>query len=155
MESNLQLPYHIVQTNDLTYKFIALSGVVYTAYFIDISESFGADSVYTFSFDAAGKTVKDERVRCTIVKILSDFFQLQQNSLIVVCETADHKEKARFKLFQKWYELTNGHRIEKVDIALDQDDYNLRSSLLIPEDHPHNHEIKDIYCGWAKSSTDK
>ena len=48
----MQLPYHIVQTDDLAYKFITQSGVVYAAYFIDISEAFGADHVYTFSFDA-------------------------------------------------------------------------------------------------------
>lgn len=155
MESNLQLPYHIVQIDDLAYKFIAQSGVVYTAYFIDISESFGADLVYTFSFDAAGKTVKDDRVRCTIVKILSDFFRLKQNSLIVVCETTDHKEKARFKLFQKWYDLAVGHNIEKIDVALDLDDYNIRSSLLIPENHPQNNKIKKIYCDWAKNSIEK
>ena len=87
MISNLQLPYHIVQTDDLAYKFITQSGVVYAAYFIDISEAFGADHVYTFSFDAVGKPVNDGRVRYTIVKILSDFFQVNQNSLIVVCET--------------------------------------------------------------------
>ena len=65
----MQLPYHIVQTDDLAYKFITQSGVVYTAYFIDISEAFGADHVYTFSFDAVGKPVNDGRVRYTIVKI--------------------------------------------------------------------------------------
>lgn len=155
MESNLQLPYHIVQTDDMTYKFIAQSGVVYTAYFIDISESFGADLVYTFSFDATGKAVKDDRVRCTIVKILSDFFRLKQNSLIVVCETADHKEKARFKLFQKWYDLTNVRNIEKVDIELDLVDYNVRSSLLISQNHPQNHQIKDTYKDWARNCMDK
>ena len=59
MISNLQLPYHIVQTDDLAYKFITQSGVVYAAYFIDISEAFGADHVYTFSFDAEFSTISD------------------------------------------------------------------------------------------------
>ena len=72
--------------------FITQSGVVYTAYFIDISHSFGSDSVYTFSFDAAGKTVKDDRVRVTILKILNDFFQSVRNALLVVCDSSDNRE---------------------------------------------------------------
>ena len=84
---NLQLPYHIVLADDLTYKFITQSGVVYAAYFIDISETFGADHVYSFSFDAAGKTVNDGRVRHTIVKILSDFFQVNHNHWLLRLQT--------------------------------------------------------------------
>ena len=155
MTSNLQLPYPIVQTDDLMYKFITKSGVVYAAYFIDISESFGADHVYSFSFDAAGKPVRDERVRCSIVKILDDFFQGNQNSLIVVCETSDGKENARFRLFKKWYEQTRNHDIKKIDAAVDHEDYNFRSSLLLPKEHPRYQDIIDIYDGWVKEEMRK
>lgn len=155
MISNLQLPYHIVQTDDLAYKFITRSGVVYAAYFIDISESFGADNVYTFSFDAAGKPVNDDRVRHTVVKILDDFFQVNQNSLIVVCETCDKKENARFRLFKKWYQQTGNHQIEKVDATVDHEDYNFRSSLLLSREHPNSQDIKDIYDEWVKSEAGK
>ena len=155
MISNLQLPYHIVQTDDLAYKFITQSGVVYTAYFIDISETFGADHVYTFSFDAAGKPVNDERIRCTVVKILDDFFRENQNSLIVVCETCDKKENARFRLFKKWYQQTDNHDIEKVDVTIDLEDYNFRSSLLLPREHPHYQNIKNIYDEWIKEEMRK
>lgn len=152
---NLQLPYHIVLTDDLTYKFITQSGVVYAAYFIDISETFGADHVYSFSFDAAGKTVNDGRVRHTIVKILSDFFQVNHNSLIVVCEPCDKKENARFRLFEKWYDQTGKHDIEKVDASVDHADYNFRSSLLLSKEHSCYEEIKSIYDEWVKSEMEK
>ena len=155
MISNLQLPYHIVQTDDLAYKFITQSGVVYAAYFIDISEAFGADHVYTFSFDAVGKPVNDGRVRYTIVKILSDFFQVNQNSLIVVCETCDKKENARFRLFEKWYCQTGEHDIEKIDAFVDHADYNFRSSLLLFKEHPRYQEIKGIYDECVKSEMEK
>jgi len=137
------------------YKFITKSGVVYAAYFIDISESFGADHVYSFSFDAAGKPVRDERVRDTIVKILDDFFQVNQNSLIVVCETSDKKENARFRLFERWYQQTGNHEIEKVNAAIDHEDYNFRSSLLLPRVHPNSQKIKNIYSEWVESETRK
>ena len=131
MISNLQLPYHIVQTDDLAYKFITQSGVVYAAYFIDISEAFGADH------------------------ILSDFFQVNQNSLIVVCETCDKKENARFRLFEKWYCQTGEHDIEKIDAFVDHADYNFRSSLLLFKEHPRYQEIKGIYDEWVKSEMEK
>lgn len=150
MVLNLQLPYNIVQTDNLTYMFITQSGVVYTAYFIDISEVFWADSVYTFSFEAAGKTVKDERVRITIIQILSDFFQTIRNSLIVICDSCDSREKSRFKLFQKWYEVTNNFSIEKIDVSIDSEEYNIRSSLLIPKTHPQAREIKELFDEWTK-----
>ncbi len=152
MTLNLPLPYNIVQTDNLTYMFITQSGVVYTAYFIDISDSFGADFVYTFSFDAAGKTTKDERVRMTIIKILNDFFQTLRNSLVVICDSCDNKEKFRFRLFQKWYESTNNLSIEKIDISIDLKEYSIRSFLLLHQNHPQAQEIKKLFDEWAKTS---
>ena len=149
MTSNLQLPYNIVQTDNLTYMFITQSGVVYTAYFIDISHSFGSDSVYTFSFDAAGKTVKDDRVRVTILKILNDFFQSVRNALLVVCDSSDNREKSRFKLFRKWYEAIIEPEIEKVDVSIDLGGCVIYSSLLLSKRHPQADEMKDLFYEWV------
>ena len=157
MISNLQLPYHIVQTDDLAYKFITQSGVVYAAYFIDISEAFGADHVYTFSFDAEFVNTKmlKTSLRSAEMCLISDFFQVNQNSLIVVCETCDKKENARFRLFEKWYCQTGEHDIEKIDAFVDHADYNFRSSLLLFKEHPRYQEIKGIYDEWVKSEMEK
>ncbi|MDE7073671.1 MAG: hypothetical protein K2O69_01240 [Odoribacter sp.] len=129
--------------------FITQGGVVYTAYFIDISQAFGSDCVYTFSFDAAGKAAKDERVRITILKILNDFFQSARNALLVVCDSCDKREKSRFRLFQKWYEAVVDSEIEKVDVSIDLEECTIYSSLLLSRNHPQADEVKNLFNEWV------
>lgn len=145
MALNLQPLYPIHQQDESGYMFITDSGVEYTAYFIDISDSFGERNVYSFSFEAKGKSAKDERIRNSIISILSKFFQNELNVMLMVCDSKDRREEARFKLFQRWYTGIPQDEIEKIDIFAKQEDYNICSSLFISRKHPRNEQIKEIF----------
>ncbi len=82
----------------------------------------------------------------------SDFFQTLRNSLVVICDSCDNKEKFRFRLFQKWYKSTNNLSIEKIDISIDLKEYSIRSFLLLHQNHPQAQEIKKLFDEWAKMS---
>lgn len=155
MTSNLRLPYSVYRDDELVYRFVAESGVEYTAYFIDISEAFGVEGVYSFSFDAKGKGKKDDRIRVTIINILRDFFEMSENVMIVVCDSEDRREEARFRLFQRWYDELEQERVEKVDVSLKGEGYCILSSLFIARKHPRKEEIRRIFEGYAKERVGK
>lgn len=106
MESNSQLHYDWNQ-DGLTYTFVTKDGVVYRAYFEDISVYY-PQFQNTFSFSLVSETSKphrvDLRISKTVVEILKCFFQKKENAMIMVCDSLDGKEEKRRKLFDHWFE---------------------------------------------------
>lgn len=49
------------------------------------------------------KSPKDSKVRETIVAIVEDFFNNNENVLLYICETGDDKQAMRNRLFQYWF----------------------------------------------------
>lgn len=46
----------------------------------------------------------DPKVKTTILAIINEFFRSNLNILLYICDTSDHREEARNRLFLTWFE---------------------------------------------------
>lgn len=148
VELNSQLPYEYKIGDDYTYRFTTDNGIQYVAYFIDYSGSVGFGKVYSFSFDPEDDRglgrVFDKRISITIIKILSEFFKFERNSMVMVCDSSDDKQNARSRLFDQWYQKTQiEHRIEKFDFEHASEEQVIKARLYINESNPDKEGIRD------------
>lgn len=87
------------------YNFISEYGVLYGVGFSEEMEIAGI-SAYQFSFarvnDVHGRF--DHNIRRTLMAIISEFFNANNDIMIYICDTSDGRESSRNKLFLKWFD---------------------------------------------------
>lgn len=95
--------YHDVDKTDY-YLFETEQKIVYA---ISFSEEFeiGGCMSYQFSIGNANGShgSMDIKIRKTIIAIIENFFELNSNVLLYICDNSDHRERARAKLFIRWF----------------------------------------------------
>lgn len=109
METLDSLSHYEYEWCDNGYVFTTDSGNTYIVSFIDcsplISEAVNS-KVYSFVVERVNQgnhvNGSDNKVRNTILIILREFFKINTNALISVCEMNDGKQKARYRLFSSW-----------------------------------------------------
>lgn len=112
IQSNLLSQDHFdffFNEEEQAYQFRTKGGYIYSVTFQEFI-LFDA-SVYMFNIDrridAEADTITKGRqglaVRNTIMLILTRFFSNIDNAIVAICESKDKAEKARHKLFNKWY----------------------------------------------------
>lgn len=147
MSSSLR-PYSYWEENG-QYFFDTPSGAQYVAYFLELPF---AEDLYTFNFEKLhrGKYgVVDCHVFDTICHFLWRFFQNHRNSMLIACDTADGREKARMRLFESWYKRMAPNGISKIDRHGKADNYELFLSLLVWDHNPNKAKLLSIledYC---------
>lgn len=132
MESHSQLPYNY-EIKENSYHFITISGVEYIAYFLEMN-MFNACKVYSFSFERPqqGNSTYDLRVGITILKIIGDFFEKNENTLLFTCDDGDGKQHYRNRLFDNWYKKYGVNEFDKHDKNI----YETFTSIIIRKDNP-------------------
>lgn len=139
--------YQAIAPNDFT--FTTKHGVNYRAYFLPYGEytpQYG--SIYIFNLSNINEETHpvDIRISHTVAAILSDFFEEEENSAVIMCDNSDSKEFKRFKLFDRWYKKLKDKDVMKLDSAIETDYYSLYISLFVHNNNPwKNNVIKEYY----------
>ena len=137
--SDLLHPYEYRTLDDLTYEFVTAHGAKYVAYFLDMAAySRHFSHVYTFDFDAVNEVEvpHDDRIADTICTIFGRIFTHHRNAVIIVCDSTDHREQGRNRLFQQWFLRINRSDIYKIDKQYHSEDYAIYTSLFIHAQNP-------------------
>jgi len=124
-------PYSYKLCGELTYEFTTKAGVVYVAYFLDMTAYDDLfENVYTFNFDTRveANIPQDDRIADTICAIIGEIFKNNNNAVVIVCDNTDHREKGRNRLFQQWYTRLHDTAICKVDKQYRSEYYDIYSS---------------------------
>ena len=142
-------PYSFRLDGDKHYVFTTDAGIVYHAYFIDFSMyAPHFEEVYMFNIEPEVDTTNaplDVRISHTIVRILSLFFANHQNSMIMVCDSVDGRERKRNMLFDRWYRHYATSDITKYDASAETEDYMLYVSLFVHKDNARKSEIVSAF----------
>ena len=88
-------PYSYKLCGELTYEFTTKAGVVYVAYFLDMTTYDDLfENVYTFNFDTRieANIPQDDRIADTICAIIGEIFKNNNNAVVIVCDNTDHRE---------------------------------------------------------------
>lgn len=147
MESNLPSPYEVVETEDFDYIFVTKDGIVYRAYFLDVSYLHPQfHNSYSFSIEPIGDKCStihsiDRRIGITIASILEKFFKKNENSMLMACDNTDGKEDKRRKLFDRWYDTYSNNSLVRLDAALENDVYRLHVSMYIGKNNPRREQL--------------
>ena len=73
---------------------------------------------------------KDTFIEATIINILADFFESNPNCILhYVCDSADYRQTARSKLFEKWYARYERENFSKLDVNYVDENNNISYKL--------------------------
>lgn len=143
--SNYPHHYDVTVGDDSNYSFITDGGIKYIAYFISC-ESYSPElnNTYMFNFEhERDRGAADDRIRKTIIFILDEFFENNQNSAIYICDSLDGRELCRKRLFDKWFEefIQTRGEIEREEINETGEHYTLCGALFIHKMNPNKKNV--------------
>ena len=115
-----------------TYSFQTVNGVVYDVVFKPSPYIFNEDAIYApYLFELllavqeskAAKLESDEKIPFTIVSILLDFYNRNDNNVCVyICDSSEGKQLARARKFNYWFSYFNeGGFIQMTEVFKDSD----------------------------------
>lgn len=136
--SYLQNHYKVSETEH-GYSFITDSGVEYFLTFFEyppIDDSLST-KIYMFNIDRTCRYggQNDEKVRNTILLVLNDFFEKNDDALIALTDTLDDKQAARYRLFNYWFKKFSADRLEKLDVSFSDNGVTMYVSLMFKKSH--------------------
>lgn len=125
--------------------FITTSGLRYHVYFYE-NNSFIEDNplisgyIWEFGFDFEGVCIKgnsnDLRIAPTICLITKTYLAANEDKVLyVIYDSIDNREKARKKLFTRWFRSVNVGGFEKHDFFFESEVMNIYGSIIIHKDH--------------------
>lgn len=144
-ELNLQCLYKVYQEPEkFIYFFETDTGTKYRIAFEDISKEF---PLYNLSIEKLyGVKIFDNQVKETIVAICKYFFINNENSIFYLCDISDDKQKARQKLFHKWFLSDVFHKeLVKMDNVISVDDEVYFISMICHKNNSNLWLITDFY----------
>ena len=154
---------------DNAYKFETEYGNTYSVYFHnDIKCVYSdyekwCDNIYEIGFDLLATNAEenkkkqfDPRISDTIITIVDNFFQNQQNVLLYVCESLDdYEELSRSKLFSYWYNRHNNstttYSLQKIDFEGTMSGTPFLSSIILHNTNEYLQEISDAFIYTCKT----
>lgn len=142
---NSRSPYKVVPTSTHGfYDFVTDFGVHYQIGFM-IDDSIIHDNAYQFVITNINNRISpsDEKVRETIIVMIDEFFSLNNNTLLYICETGDGKQAMRNRLFHYWFSLYDRFREFTClsSSVIDADGVQNYATLIIRNDNPKLVEI--------------
>lgn len=138
---NRKAPYRVeARDRGNTYLFT-------TDFSVDIAVGFDDDDLlrsgesYQFSITNVNKksSPRDLKVRDTISAIIDDFFTRNQAALLYICETGDHKQAMRNRLFASWFAAADNRDLYTILTASveDEDGEDNFTAIILRKDNPN------------------
>ena len=135
---NALSPYWVIQLSDMQFHFVTDNGVKYDVGFYD-DEYFMPGKAYHFYIDNIDDSFapKDIKVFQVISLILEEFFRQDASVMLYICDSRDHRESVRAKLYQRWFDNYS----KKDELTLRSADMNFKgfvvySGMILRKDNP-------------------
>lgn len=88
----------------------------------------------------------DVKVKQTIFCIIEDFFRLNAEILLYLCETGDGKQEFRNKLFMRWFREYSDKNLYYFDtVTLPDDGIDNFAAIIVQKSNPRFNEIVDEF----------
>ena len=151
----MPIPYNLSQDFEGFYSFTTDFGLSYSLFLIDTTEQFGLDEghgcvLYHFGLTLESvaneddRRVYDERIEATVVSFVSATLANNKNCIVYAGSPAGNKEKARIKLFERWYRRGKEQleHIEKFDRGIN---IHQHAVLLIHKNNEYKDKIVAVF----------
>lgn len=135
-------PYPVKEDEE-EYTFKTDHDIVYAVRFKE--ESF-FDPIPAYWFDLMNRSHKpspnDPKVRETVIRIIVEFFRVNPDIMLYMCDNANDQQAMRNRLFLKWFtgtEQSKQYFIKTANI-LDEQVENF-IAIIVPKNHPYLEDI--------------
>lgn len=102
---NARSPYKAVASESAGfYEFVSDFGVRYSIGFM-LDDSIIAENAYQFVISNINHqpSPNDDKIKLVVLIMIDEFFRIDDNVLLYICETGDGKQAMRNRLFQYWF----------------------------------------------------
>lgn len=144
---NAVAPYKVMVEGDTSVLFITDFGVTYSVGFAE-DYSFMPSGAYQFYIANIEHIVSpnDQKVRLTVQAIIEEFFRQEPSVMLYICDTIDHRQGVRNRLFFHWFEeYPKKNQLSLTNENVCFDDVLYYISMLIKRDHPQFNEIQSNF----------
>lgn len=156
-ELNKKSPYLLKSAGMFSFSFDTDQGKHYEIGFIQdlmISD----DGIYQFfiSTEDHFKTSPEKKVQQTVMIVVEEFFKNEGVVLDYICDTEDHRQAARDRMFRQWFassESKNQYCQRSISIEIDGVDYF--STFIMRNDNPRYQIILDAIDCFIEDFIDK
>lgn len=134
----LDCPYAVAQTGN-EYTFRTDYDIVYA---VDFKQEGIFDPIPAYWFDLSNRSHKaspnDPKVRETVIRIIVEFFRVNPDILLYLCDTANDQQAQRNRLFLRWFTGTEQSKQFYIKTAqlLDEGIENF-VAIILPRSHPY------------------
>lgn len=109
-----------------------------------------SDVIFAYWFNLANRSRKpspnDKKIRMTIVLILEEFFRVNPDILLYICDNANDQQAMRSRLFLRWFN-SYGHQEEfytRTEMIRDEEEENY-IAIIVKRTHPELQVIIDTF----------
>lgn len=142
---NLHAPYRVKQREDKpqTYYFKTEFGVEYQ---ISLEEDFSIVPSGTYALDITNREHKrsplDPKFKLTLIAIIEEFFEQNNDVMLYVTETGDEKQSFRDRLFVRWFNTYERHNFYYIKTAEGKMEGQMNFMAIISrKDNPRLQEV--------------
>ena len=154
---NARSPYHIDKMNEYTFVFSTNQKLEYS---ISVEEDQIIAGCQTFQFVirnlSHNKGSYDPFVKTSILAILYEFFDKNNDVLLYICDTSDGREASRNRLFIRWFEqedIEGRFVIRSANAVVEGEGFY--AAIIVQNSHPHLKEIIEEFDYIADNLTEK
>ena len=145
---NREAAYEVsfVESKQNVLLFVTDKGLVYNITFV-VDNTLGLPHLYQLVIEeiTGNRASHDVKVEQTLVAVLNSFLADAKRVLTFVCDTRDMHEKARNKLFHRWYLKYRKIEWEKLDGVVCAEESVYYSSVIYNRNNPNTISIQETY----------
>lgn len=138
----LTCPYPVKQDGD-EYTFKTDNDIVYS---VDFKEEPTFSPIPAYWFDLTNRSQKaspnDSKVRETVIRIIVEFFRVNPDIMLYMCDSANDQQAQRNRLFLHWFTGAEQSRLFFIKTAqvIDEGIENF-IAIIVPRHHPYLEDI--------------
>lgn len=109
-----------------------------------------SDSIIAYWFNLANRSgifsPNDKKIRTTIVLILEEFFRVNPDILLYMCDNADDQQAVRSRLFLRWFNAYGRQKdyYSRTEMIMDEQEENY-IAIIVKRTHPQLQVIIDTF----------
>lgn len=153
---NLNAPYSVWNVADY-YYFRTKHGAIYKIGFMD-DDTIWESGAYQFVIVNENHTPSpnDPKLRGTIFCIIENFFKVNPEILLYLCETGDGKQASRNRLFVRWFrEYAQKHLYYFDTVEMSADGIENFAAIIVQKTNPMLNEIVETFNYVVNTLKDK
>jgi hypothetical protein len=153
---NAKSPYEVKEAGG-GYEFRTESGILYRIRFLAENPIGGCDT-YQFAISKIDniRSPHDPNISAITFIIIDEFFTEYENVLLYYCDSADHREAGRNRLFIRWFEkAANPNRFTIRTTHANVEGQELYVAIIVENRNSRLHEITEEFDSTAAALAEK